>query len=656
MNRPRRVAVIGLDSAIPTLMQRHIDEGVLPAIKKIMDQGVWADNCLVPFPTITPPNWATIGTGAHVGTHQVVDFWVAAPGHTPDNDTSVQAFSSRRVKAEFIWDAMDKAGKKCIVLNYPGSWPSNMKNGLMVAGSGITPGEYREGKPNFQTVYALCGGMFITNGIYPQSIRSTFVAAAGWRNLEELSQDALEMEAVMTFPDAMSPVAPATWYVLARQSGDKGYDTITLSPSKDLKQAFCTVKTGEWSPKVFAKITMADGSQQEVFFRFKVTQLSQDAEEFGLYIPALVNLTPISSPPELAAKVAIGDGMPVPGVGLVELMVGKIDTETFGECCELYTQWVQDAALTLFKEMPDWDGFFMHCHPPDYAYHMLIDQMDPNANRDDEAKRATAWVIHRRMYQAQDRMIAAIMQAAGPETLIVLVSDHGATADSISFDVATALIGAGLAQAKPARKYKDTMDEAVAGFLGTVPDPSTSKAMPVGVYSIYINLKGRYPEGIVEPEDYETVQQQIIDTLYTYVHPKTGTRPVALALAKQDARLLGLYGQEVADVIYAIYPWFGSQHGPLLPTAKWGIGDLRGLWAMYGPGIRQGVRLQRTVHLEDLVPTICYAADLPVPKDVDGAVVFQVFEDPAFKEKEMAELTDALAKAEEALSGQPAGA
>src|SRR5512137_1287798 len=135
---PKKVAVIGLDCAEPHLIEKHIKEGHLPTFKKLLEGGVIADNCLVPYPTVTPPNWASIATGSWPGTHQITDFHVHLPGTTPINANTVQAFGSGRCKAEYIWDALDKAGKKCIVFNYPGAWPSHMKNGIMVGGSGLS--------------------------------------------------------------------------------------------------------------------------------------------------------------------------------------------------------------------------------------------------------------------------------------------------------------------------------------------------------------------------------------------------------------------------------------------------------------------------------------------------------------------------------------
>ena len=182
------------------------------------------------------------------------------------------------------------------------------------------------------------------------------------------------------------------------------------------------------------------------------------------------------------------------------------------------------------------------------------------------------------------------------------------------------------------------------------PDISKSRCFPQRELYVYINLKGRDPEGIVEPADYENIQQQIIDALLTYIDPTTGKRPVSLALSKQDARILGLYGDWVGDVVYAVYPWVAGQHGNILPSAEWGIGSLRGLLTFTGPGIKKGHRMERTCNLIDIVPTICYLMDLPLPRTAEGAVLYQAFKNPNLKSDEISKLKTGLARMELALA------
>ena len=101
-------------------------QGVLPTFARLIKGGVWADHCLVPHPTITPPNWTTIVTGAWAGTHGITCFNVHKPG---DPLTQVhQGFLAEDCHAEYIWNAAARAGKRTILINYPSTWPNSVKN------------------------------------------------------------------------------------------------------------------------------------------------------------------------------------------------------------------------------------------------------------------------------------------------------------------------------------------------------------------------------------------------------------------------------------------------------------------------------------------------------------------------------------------------
>ena len=119
-----KIAVIGFDAPIPKTLWRLIREGELPNLKQLVENGVWAKNCMVPHPTITPPNWTTLATGAYPGTHGITCFHLPRKNSRPGTpEVCYQAFHSGDVKAEFIWEAAEKSGKKAIIMNYPTTWP-----------------------------------------------------------------------------------------------------------------------------------------------------------------------------------------------------------------------------------------------------------------------------------------------------------------------------------------------------------------------------------------------------------------------------------------------------------------------------------------------------------------------------------------------------
>jgi predicted AlkP superfamily phosphohydrolase/phosphomutase len=655
-NVPKKAAIIGLDCALPHLIEKHIKEGHLPTFKRLIESGVIADNCLVPYPTVTPPNWASIATGAWPGTHGITDFHYHKPGTTPIGMNCVQAFDSNLCEAEFLWDTADKAGKKCIVFNYPGSWPSKMKNGIMVGGRGLALGEQRDGMPAMFSRARLSNDILITTGFYPRAVKGKFAESKGWKGLPKMEKEPLELEAKMEFRDAEVQPAPTTWYVLARQSAEKGYDRVTLSATRNFKDVFCTLAVGEWSPVINIKLKMSDGKEELGFFRCKLIELSDDAEDFRLYISSIGPTAGFSDPPEIMAELVSAEGINGNTGGILGYALEWYDLNTFVEINELQTQYLADCAVSLLTRH-EWDLFFMHAHSPDWAYHMILTEMDAGLTRDPDKVKA-AWDAHLRIYQAQDKMLEQILNVCDRETLIVTVSDHGAVPDGPAIDPYKMLGPSGLAVLAEKQLDRGDLPQLKGRAQGLIeelkiafqqPDIHKSKCFPQRAIYVYINLKGRDPEGIVEPGDYKAVQQQIIDALLTYVDKATGKRPISLALSKQDARVLGLYGDHIGDVVYAVYPWFTGQHANILPGAEWGVGSLKALLTFTGPGIKKGHRLERTCNLIDIVPTICYLMDLPMPPNVDGGVIYQVFKNPNFLPDEIDKLGAGIDRMELAL-------
>ena len=110
--KPKKVIVFGLDAPMPDRLYKYCKEGKLPAIAKVINNGIWAKNAMVPLPSITPPNWASIATGAWPCTHGITDFWLHNPGEPLDEIHG--GFWNGDIKAEFVWNAIARAGKKSV--------------------------------------------------------------------------------------------------------------------------------------------------------------------------------------------------------------------------------------------------------------------------------------------------------------------------------------------------------------------------------------------------------------------------------------------------------------------------------------------------------------------------------------------------------------
>ncbi|MCL4458915.1 MAG: alkaline phosphatase family protein, partial [Chloroflexi bacterium] len=130
----KRVILIGLDGLMPEMAEKFVAEGNMPAIKRLMAEGVYSPMYSSP-PVDTPTNWTSLGTGAWTGTHGVNSFGIHFPGEPfdqvhrvsenifPKFPNMAKETLNQLSRAEYIWQAAERAGKKCILVNYPGGWP-----------------------------------------------------------------------------------------------------------------------------------------------------------------------------------------------------------------------------------------------------------------------------------------------------------------------------------------------------------------------------------------------------------------------------------------------------------------------------------------------------------------------------------------------------
>jgi len=622
VNRVKKVLIIGLDAPIAPRVYNYAVEGKLPALKSLIEGGVYALNCLVPHPTITPPNWTTIVTGTWPGTHGITCFNVHVPGD-PLNKTH-PGFDTRDCKAEYLWSAAERVGRKTILLNYPSTWPPTPKEGVQIGGAGIAINEWRyEVPPGVTMNCTLADNQLFSTDTYPMGSQVQLVEAVDWRKTPPAARS-LQAEFRLQYPRARFKMKEKSWHLLALDSEGKGFDKVLLCRSKDASEAFTVLRPGEWSG-ILRENFETDQGIKEAVFKCKLIELSEDGKGLKLYVTALCALDGNSYPESVTREIR-SEGLPLPSWGVYQaLNLGWVDTETFLETIELEHLWLADAATQLMESYP-WDLFIMHAHCPDWAYHAFANKVEPQTAKD-EKENALFQHVELSFYQSLDRMIGKIMAKAGEEALIIIVSDHGAKATTKRLSFGEILKQAGLTVYRP---ETDPLKPEI--------DWSKTKAVYQRSSYVYVNLKGRDPDGIVEPEDYEKVRDQVIEALYEYRDPETGKKPIALALRREDARIMGLYGDRIGDVVIALSPEFGGQHGPHLTTAKWGIGDLKGLLIMKGPGVKKNCLLERTVWLTDVVPTICHLAELPIPRDAEGAVIYQALEKPNEKTEELQQL------------------
>ncbi|MBC7286821.1 MAG: alkaline phosphatase family protein, partial [Armatimonadetes bacterium] len=358
-------------------------------------------------------------------------------------------------------------------------------------------------------------------------------------------------------------------------------------------------------------------------FKLKLLALRPDGKELKLFATPISALDGYHHPPGLAEELAALEPMPLANFGIQELNLEWIDDETQIEVMREAHEWLGAAADYLLTNKP-WDLFVMHLHCPDWAYHAMATRLDP-LTEPDAAVRQRFERLEREFHRAWDEMLGRILAHADDNTIVVVVSDHGAKATGHGVPLNKILEDAGLLVLEQTSEGPRVVWE-------------KTKAVPQRSCYVYVNLKGRDPEGIVEPDEYERVRDQIIDALMSWRHPETGQCPFVFAIRREDARPLGIWSEMSGDVVFAMRPEYGGQHGVHLPTAKWGIGSLEGLLILKGPGIKKGHTLDRTCWITDVVPTVCYLAEWPMPRQAEGAILWQALEDPDAKTEELRKL------------------
>jgi predicted AlkP superfamily phosphohydrolase/phosphomutase len=214
-------------------------------------------------------------------------------------------------------------------------------------------------------------------------------------------------------------------------------------------------------------------------------------------------------------------------------------------------------------------------------------------------------------------MIGRVLTLADADTVVAVVSDHGGTPNQHRpVDINAVLEQAGFVH------HTTGPDGARRVDLGR------TTALGIGLIHVFINLKGREPDGIVPQEEYAATRERIIDALLTYRDPDSGERPFTLALTREDAEMLNLWGELVGDVVYALKPGHDGAHGKQLPSVSFGIGGQHSTFILAGAGVRRGIPLQTPVRVVDVAPTLAALLGLPVPANAEGRVVYEALEAP----------------------------
>jgi len=241
----------------------------------------------------------------------------------------------------------------------------------------------------------------------------------------------------------------------------------------------------------------------------------------------------------------------------------------------------------------------------------------------------------RATYALVDTALGRLRQAAGPDALTIVLSDHGFRPITHLVGLNRLLQGLGFASAgsrgdmarsmrtwAPVRKIGRSRVGHV--LKRNIRAPSTldwgkTSAYPAGTGgAVSINLKGREIHGTVEPADYEHVRTEVAHALLEYRDPSTGMHPIARVLFRED-----LPDGDRLDLAPDLLArpsdlWTLGNIGQVTSGATWPSGDHRQegiLIASHAVAPDLGA-----CSIVDIAPTLLAAQGLTVP-GLDGTAI-----------------------------------
>ena len=121
MSDKKKVLILGIDGFDPHLVNKYIKEGLLPNTVDFLKRGSAnvGLEMIGGHPTVTPPMWTTLATGATAHVHRITGYYRHDEHHR--DVLKSQKFDSTNCHAEQLWNVTAEAGYKTLVWHWPGS-------------------------------------------------------------------------------------------------------------------------------------------------------------------------------------------------------------------------------------------------------------------------------------------------------------------------------------------------------------------------------------------------------------------------------------------------------------------------------------------------------------------------------------------------------
>ena len=615
----KRVVIVGFDGMDPELANRFMGEGKLPNLAKLRDHGTFRP-LRTTFPAISPVAWSTFQTGVNPGKHNIYDFLArdlknylpylsSAQISEPKRHLHIGKYSLPLGKSEVkglrrgtpFWHWLGKAGVFCSVIRVPVTFPPERFPGVLLSGMCVPDLKGSQGTFCFCTT-RVSSDKFREGGVRIPIERN----GAGFHSY---------------IPGPENPLGTGREL---RAEFKLRADIKRAQARIEIDSETFAIKVGEYSDWVPVKFKAGMGFTARGICRFYLKEISPEVEVYVTPVnidPGHPDL-PISHPVTYSIYLAKLFG-PYATLGLAEdtwaLNEEVLDDQAFlAQCYGNH----EDRERMFFDALEKTPQGLCACvfDTTDRVQHMFWRYLDKDHPAVRDVPQDQKPRVIEDLYDRMDTLIGRVMQQIDDQALLLVISDHGFKPFNRCMNLNAWLHQNGYLVLKDGKSESGDWFEDV--------DWSRTRAYTMGLNGLYLNMKGREREGIVEAgAKAEALKEELRSKLDGLVDPASG-RVGITGMFDCDALYAGPYVDNAPDLIVGYGEGFRASWDSVMGKVTSAIfEDNLKAWSgdhCVDPRLVPGVLFSnRKIAIEkpaivDVAPTVMKLFGLELPSYFDG--------------------------------------
>jgi predicted AlkP superfamily phosphohydrolase/phosphomutase len=490
----RRLIILGIDGMDPQLLHRFMREGRMPNFSLLEAQGDFRE-LTTSIPPQSPVAWSNLITGMNAGGHGIFDFihrdpktlslyFSASKVEGPKHSIHIGNWaiplgggSAEQLRhGAAFWQILDQHGVPNTIFRIPSNFPPVPTNGRTLSGMGTPDLRGTYGTFSFYTDDPVATSGLVEGGqVIPVQVENSRVVASLIGPDNSFRKD--HPAAMETFSVAVDPLEAVAKFTVQDHE--------------------FVLREGEWSDWIRVEFQLIPffGNVKGIC-RF---YLKQAHPRFQLYV------SPINIDP---ADPALPISTPSSYSRLLTEEAGEFHTQGIAEDTKALSdgmlddkEYLQQARTVLAEHRRIFDKefakfnqgvFFFYFSSLDLNSHMFWRLMDPQHPEYDAMLAEQNGSAIADFYQQIDQALGEALPRVDDRTTLLVLSDHGFAPYYRSFNLNTWLLNHGYIKLKNGAVSDSSQPLANVDWTGT-------RAYGLGLNGLYLNLRGRESNGIVEP-------------------------------------------------------------------------------------------------------------------------------------------------------------